>query len=73
MENFIHRGDAKASRKSGEFERITPLTPADLPQTSPESIDFRDLLTTARRVKDELRMEIENLNPRTVTTPQSTT
>lgn len=73
MENFIHRGDAKASRKSGEFDPITPLTPADLPQISPESIDFRDFLATAQRVKDELRMEIENLNPRTVTTPQSAT
>ncbi|MBI2927469.1 MAG: TerB family tellurite resistance protein [Verrucomicrobia bacterium] len=30
MENFLHRGDFKASRKSGAFVPITPLTPADL-------------------------------------------
>lgn len=53
MESFPHRGDAKSSRKSGEFERITPLTPADLPQTSPENVDFRDSLATLRRVRDD--------------------
>ena len=63
LENFIHRGDAKASRKSGEFERITPLTPADLPQISSEGIDFRDLFATMRRVKDELRVDFEKLSP----------
>jgi hypothetical protein len=61
MENFPHRGDAKASRKSGEFERIAPLTPADLPQTLPESADFHDFLVTVRRVRVELRAEIEKL------------
>lgn len=30
MENFLHRGDFKASRKSGAFVPITPLAPADL-------------------------------------------
>jgi tellurite resistance protein len=30
MENFLHRGDFKASRKSGAFVPITPLTAADL-------------------------------------------
>ncbi|HMJ88370.1 MAG TPA: hypothetical protein VK530_01055 [Candidatus Acidoferrum sp.] len=30
MENFLHRGEFKASRKSGAFVAITPLTPADL-------------------------------------------
>ncbi|MEW6303790.1 MAG: tellurite resistance TerB C-terminal domain-containing protein [Verrucomicrobiota bacterium] len=37
MENFLHRGDFKASRKSGAFVPITPLTPVDLetPQEQP--------------------------------------
>ncbi len=30
MENFLHRGEFKASRKSGAFVTITPLTPVDL-------------------------------------------
>lgn len=30
MENFLHRGDFKASRKSGAFAPITPLAPSDL-------------------------------------------
>jgi len=73
MESFPHRGDAKASRKSGEFERITPLTPADLPQSSPESVDCRDFLATVRRLRDELRVEIEKLNPQPAVTASPTT
>jgi tellurite resistance protein len=30
MENFLHRGEFKASRRSGAFVAITPLTPVDL-------------------------------------------
>jgi tellurite resistance protein len=30
MENFLHRGEFKASRKAGAFVAITPLTPAEL-------------------------------------------
>ena len=63
MENFPHRGDAKASRKTGAFERITPLTAADLALASPENMDFRELLATVRRVRDELRSEIEKFSP----------
>ncbi|MCI0747261.1 MAG: TerB family tellurite resistance protein [Verrucomicrobia subdivision 3 bacterium] len=37
MENFLHRGDFKASRKAGAFVPITPLAPADL-ETPPISI-----------------------------------
>lgn len=73
IENLPHRGDAKASRKSGEFDRITPLTPDDLPRSSPENVDFRDYLATVRRVRDELRAEIEKLNPQPVATTTPTT
>jgi len=37
MENFLHRGDFKASRKSGAFVPITPLAPADLETPSVSS------------------------------------
>ena len=36
IENFLHRGDFKASRKTGAFVPITPLAPADL-ETPPVS------------------------------------
>ena len=36
MENFLHRGDFKASRKAGAFVPITPLAQGDL-ETSPVS------------------------------------
>jgi hypothetical protein len=61
MENFVHRGDFKASRKSGVFETITPLTPADLPPPAPERMDFCSLLTGVRRFRDDLRIETEGL------------
>jgi hypothetical protein len=63
MENFPRRGDVKASRKSGEFERITPLTLADVPQAPPESMGFDSLLATVRTMRDEVRAELEKLNP----------
>jgi hypothetical protein len=63
IENFLHRGDAKASRKSGEFERIEPLSPSNLPQVASDNTNFEDLLAEARRVRDELRAEIQKLNP----------
>jgi len=36
MENFLHRGDFKASRKSGAFVPITPLAPSDLDVPPPK-------------------------------------
>jgi len=63
MENFLRRGDFKASRGSSEFNPITPLTPNDLPRPSPESMDFRDLITAVHRLRDELRTELERLTP----------
>jgi len=85
IENFLHRGDLKVTRRSDAtelatpsqrailpivsgvravvFESITPLTPEDLPRLSPEGMDFHDLITTVRRLKDELRTELEKLSP----------
>ncbi len=63
IENFLHRGDFKASRKSGAFESVAALTPADLPQGSFGGTDFRDIVANVRRLRDELRSEIERLTP----------
>jgi hypothetical protein len=62
IENFLHRGDAKASRKSGEFERITPLAPDDLPEThSVASGDYRDFFGQVRQMREEIKAELGNL------------
>ena len=71
IEDFLHRGDAKASRKSGEFERIVPLTPDDLPQTTSESMDLETLLARVRRMRDELAQELQKLNPRPIISESS--
>lgn len=62
MQNFLRRGDFKASRKSGNFEPITPLTPADLPQNSLESVDLRDLAVGLHRLRDEVKADLEALS-----------
>jgi hypothetical protein len=47
IETFLHRGDAKTSRKSGQFTSISPLTPADLPHDI-DAVGISDLITEAR-------------------------
>lgn len=63
MENFLHRGNFKASRKAGAFQPITPLTPADVPQTPTESMGVSDLLASVRRMREELRAKLAALRP----------
>lgn len=63
MENFVHRGDFKASRKSGAFEPISPLTPEDIPSSSMETMPPDALLARVRQLRDELSNEIEKLKP----------
>ena len=54
LENFLHRGDVKASRKSGEFVQIVPLTPTDLAQTQPERMGLPQLVASVRQFRAEL-------------------
>jgi hypothetical protein len=63
MENFKHRGDFKASRKSEAFQPITPLTPADIVQESIQDMGFHDLLANIQRVREELKTRIAQLSP----------
>jgi hypothetical protein len=63
MENFVHHGDFKASRKTGAFELITPLTVADIPSASKETMPLASSLMRARQFRDELRSEVEKLKP----------
>lgn len=62
MENFLHRGELKASRKTGAFESIIPLTVADLPQAPHETLNLGLILARARQLREELRAEIKAFN-----------
>jgi hypothetical protein len=64
MENFLHRGDLKVSRKSEAFQPITPLTASDIPVTSARNQGIRELLSKAQSVREELRVQIAELTGR---------
>jgi hypothetical protein len=62
MENFKHRGDFKASRKSEAFQPITPITPADIVQDSLQDMGFHDLLANVQKMREELKTRIAELS-----------
>jgi len=64
LDNFPHRGDFKASRKSGVFLPITPLTPADIASDCIEGMGFQDLLANIQTMREELKSQIAELNHR---------
>jgi len=63
IESFLHRGDFKASRKTGAFAPIAPLTPADIQSTPSERPPASDLLLAVRHMREELKAEIAKLTP----------
>lgn len=63
MDNFFHRGDFKASRKSEAFTSITPLTPADIMQTLNTCRLFSELLANTKSMREELRAKIAEISP----------
>ena len=65
LENFLHRGDVMASRKSGEFAPIVPLTPADVAPPQPSRGDFTTLVTQVRQWRTELAAALKLAMPRT--------
>ena len=64
MENFQRRGDFRASRKSEEFQPITPLTPANIAQDSIEVIGFHDLLANIQKMREEMKSKTVELSQR---------
>jgi len=64
LDNFSYRGDFKATRKSGVFQPITPLTPADVTQNSIENLGFHDLLGNIRMMRQELKSQIAGIMQR---------
>lgn len=58
MENFVHRGDVMASRKSGEFRAILPLTSTDIDSTLPAKLPLNELLNHVREMRSALGMKL---------------
>jgi len=54
VETYVHRGDFKASRQSGAFRAIVPLTVVDIPETEPEQLSFEQLKKEVERMREEV-------------------
>jgi len=62
-----HRGDLKASRKTGDFECVIPLTVSDLAQTDgTTTIGFDALVAYTKRVCTDIAARCAALNPEPV-------
>ena len=59
MENFTHRGDVMASRKSGGFMAIVPLKPADIADDEPAKLGLADLLNRVRGMRAEISARLK--------------
>jgi hypothetical protein len=59
-----HRGDLRASRKTGDFEFIVPLTVSDLTSTdAPANSAFETILATTKRLRADLAARCAELSP----------
>lgn len=61
IESLRHRGDVKASQKSGAFLPILPLTPQELAPNQPERMDLSALLTHVRQLRAELAITSQKI------------
>jgi hypothetical protein len=64
IEDFLHRGDFKASRKVGAFAPIVPLNPADIPHNTAQTADRENLIAHVRCMRDDLRASLAKFSPR---------
>ena len=61
---MIHRGELKASRKTGDFEFIAPLTIEDIPaHERPAHATVEDVLSAAKTLRADLAKRCDALNP----------
>lgn len=51
---LIHRGDVKASRKTGEFIPVIPLTAADVSSYRPQGMALDSLVACVRELRSEI-------------------
>jgi hypothetical protein len=61
VQNFLHRGDFKKSRKSGQFEGTTPLRLSDILDRPVDELDLGKVLTLAAEVRAQMQEEIRLL------------
>jgi hypothetical protein len=60
-----HRGDLKASRKTGDFGVIDPFTDSDIAHEPTQSTDAPSALSSARLLREEMAAECAALAPKT--------
>ena len=63
LENFLHRGDVMASRKSGEFVPIVPLIPSDIFPPQATRGDFKILVAQVRQTRTDLAALLKTETP----------
>lgn len=63
MENFTHRGDVMASRKSGEFVAIVPLKPEDIAGDEPAQLNLTDVLNRVRDMRSKISTRLTRPDP----------
>lgn len=71
MENFMHRGDAMASRKSGNFTAIVPLKPSDAAQDTPAKLSLNDAMKRVREMRAEVSAKLKKSEPETQATAET--
>ena len=59
MENFTHRGDLMASRKSAEFVAVAPLQPADIAGDNPTQCGLSEVLVRVRALRVEISAKLK--------------
>lgn len=72
MENFAHRGDVMASRRSGDFATIVPLEPADAVAHALDKQPFPELLKAVRNLRAEFSASLKPPKPDTEPTHAAT-
>ncbi len=59
MENFTHRGDVMASRKSAEFVAVVPLQPTDIVGDAPTKRSLSDVLARVHEMRAEISVKFK--------------
>lgn len=62
LENFQHRGDFRASRKSENFNPIVSLMPADITTDSIEAMSFDNIVARVQKMREELKSKISEID-----------
>jgi hypothetical protein len=61
IQNFTHRDEFKASRKSDSFHPIAPLSPEDIAQATGEETTLESRIRNVHKMREELKTTIADL------------